>query len=184
LEEASTEQRMMQPMAATNRRFGVVSLLTHPNIALAARVLLGCIFIAASIDKAIHPEPFARAVYNYRLLPDAAVNVVALWLPWLELVGGVLLVIGVWVRGSIVVLIGLLVVFLGALGFNLARGLDVACGCFSTRSRDPVTVFTLLRDSLFLLVAVYLFWLYQVRGVESRYSLGRLASFVRPRRSD
>jgi uncharacterized membrane protein YphA (DoxX/SURF4 family) len=171
-------------MASTNGKRGVVSLLTHPNIALAARLLLGCIFIVASIEKVIHPEPFARAVYNYRLLPDAAVNVVALWLPWLELVGGVLLVIGVWLRGSIVVLIGLLVVFLGALSFNLARGLDVACGCFSTRSGDPVTVFTLLRDSLFLLVALYLFWLHQLRGVESRYSLGRLAFFVRPRRSD
>jgi uncharacterized membrane protein YphA (DoxX/SURF4 family) len=181
LEEAFTEQRMRQTMAARNGRLRVGSLLTHPNIALAARLLLGCIFIAASIDKVMHPDLFARAVYNYRLLPDGTVNVVALWLPWLELVGGLLLVMGVWVRGSILVLTGLLVVFLGALGFNLARGLDVACGCFSTRSTDPIGVLTLLRDSLFLLVAVYLFWLCELRGVESPYSLRWLASFVRPR---
>ncbi len=170
-------------MAATNRKFSAISLLTHPTVALAARLLLGCIFIAASLDKIVHPEPFARGVYNYRLLPDAAVNVVALWLPWLELMGGALLVVGVWLRGSILVLTGLLVAFLGALGFNLARGLDVACGCFSTRSKDPVTVFTLLRDSVFLLVALYLFWLHQFRGVEPRYSLGRLFSLGRLRRS-
>lgn len=170
-------------MASTNGKRGVLSLLTHPTVALAARLLLGSIFIAASLDKVIHPEPFARAVYNYRLLPDVAVNVVALWLPWLELMGGALLVVGVWLRGSILVLTGLLVAFLGALGFNLARGLDVACGCFSIRSKDPVTVLTLLRDSLFLIVALYLFWVYQFRGVESRYSLERLLSLARPRRS-
>lgn len=167
-----------------NGKRGVLCLLTHPTVGLAVRLLLGCIFVAASIDKVIHPEAFARAVYNYRLLPDVAVNVAALWLPWLELMGGVLLVVGVWLRGSILVLTGLLVVFLGALGFNLGRGLDVACGCFSTRSNDPVTVLTLLRDSLFLLVALYLLWLYQFRGVESRYSLRRLFSLVRLRRSD
>ena len=170
-------------MASTKGKRGVISLLIHPTVALAARLFLGCIFIGASLEKIVHPEAFARAVYNYRLLPDAAVNVVALWLAWLELVGGALLVLGVWLRGSIFVLAGLLVAFLGALGFNLARGLDVACGCFSSRSKDPVTVFTLLRDSLFLLVALYLFWLYQFRGEEPRYSLGRLVSLARRRHS-
>lgn len=161
-------------MAATNGKSGVISLLTHPTLGLAARVVLGCIFIVASLDKIIHPELFARTVYNYQLLPEVAVNVVALWIPWLELVGGVLLLLGLWVQGSVFLLTGLLLVFLGALGFNLARGLDVACGCFSTTSKDPVTALTLLRDSLFLVVALYLFWFHQVRGMEARVSPGRL----------
>jgi uncharacterized membrane protein YphA (DoxX/SURF4 family) len=163
-------------MAATNDRSGVIALLTHPRFALGARVVLGCIFIVASLDKIIHPELFARTVYNYQLLPEVAVNVVALWIPWLELVAGVCLVLGLWVRGSVLVLIGLLVVFLGALGFNIARGLDVACGCFSTTSKDSVTALTLLRDSLFLVVALYLFWFHHVRGMEPRFFLGRPVS--------
>jgi uncharacterized membrane protein YphA (DoxX/SURF4 family) len=157
-------------MAATNGRSGVSTLLTHPTLALAARVALGSIFIVASLDKIIHPELFARTVYNYQLLPEVAVNFVALWIPWLELVGGVLLLLGLWVQGSVFLLTGLLLVFLGALGFNLARGLDVACGCFSTGTKDPMTALILLRDSLFLVVALYLFWLHHVRGVESRFS--------------
>jgi len=157
-------------MVATNGRSRAIALLTHPRIALAARVVLGCIFIVASLDKIIHPELFARTVYNYQLLPEVAVNVVALWIPWLELVAGACLLLGLWVRGSVLLLAGLLVVFLGALGFNLARGLDVACGCFSTRSKDSVTALTLVRDSLFLLVALYLFWFHQVRGMEARFS--------------
>jgi uncharacterized membrane protein YphA (DoxX/SURF4 family) len=157
-------------MAAANGKSRIIALLTHPTLALAARVVLGCTFIVASLDKIIHPELFARAVYNYQLLPEVAVNVVALWIPWLELVGGVFLLLGFWTPGSVLFLTGLLLVFLGALGFNLARGLDVACGCFSTSSKGPVTALTLLRDSLFLVVALYLLWFHHVRGMESRFS--------------
>jgi uncharacterized membrane protein YphA (DoxX/SURF4 family) len=151
-------------MAATNGKSKSIALLTHPRLALAARVILGCIFIVASLDKIIHPELFARTVYNYQLLPEVAVNVVALWIPWLEMVAGLCLLLGFWVRGSVLLLTGLLLVFLGALGFNLARGLDVACGCFSTTSKNSVTALTLLRDSLFFVVAVYLFWFHHVQG--------------------
>ena len=157
-------------MTAVDGKSRVIALLTHPALALAARVVLGSIFIVASLDKIIHPDLFAQTVYNYQLLPEVAVNVVALWVPWLELVGGVLLLLGLWVQGSVFLLTGLLLVFLGALGFNLARGLDVACGCFSTSSKGPVTAFTLLRDSLFLVVALYLLWFHHVRGMESRFS--------------
>ncbi|UCE84150.1 MAG: DoxX family membrane protein [Deltaproteobacteria bacterium] len=150
------------------------SWLSHPTTALVARVILACVFIVASLDKIKHPDSFAEAVFNYQLLPDVAVNLVAIWLPWLELVGGVLLLLGIWVRGSIVVLSGLMVVFLGALGVNLARGLDIHCGCFISDSADPITVLTLFRDGFFLLLGLYLFWLYQIRRVEAKFSLVRI----------
>jgi len=150
------------------------SWFSHPSIAFVARMILGCIFVYASLDKLRHPDIFAEALYNYQLLPDAAINLVAIWLPWLELVSGGLLVLGLWVRGSILVLSGLMIVFLAALGINLARGLDINCGCFVTQSTDPMTVFTVFRDALFLLLALYLIWLYQIRGIEDRFSLTRV----------
>jgi uncharacterized membrane protein YphA (DoxX/SURF4 family) len=145
--------------------------LTHPNTALVARTVLACIFIYASVDKINRPYLFAEAVYNYRLLPDAAVNLVAIWLPWLELGSGVLLLLGTWVRGSTLVLSCLMAVFVAALGINVARGLDISCGCFTVESTNPLTILTLFRDSFFLLVALYLFWFYQIRGGETRLSL-------------
>ncbi|MEE9122703.1 MAG: MauE/DoxX family redox-associated membrane protein [Syntrophobacteria bacterium] len=150
------------------------SWLSHPNAALAARVVLGCVFIYASLDKIRHPDLFAEAVYNYQLLPEVAVNLVAVCLPWLELLSGVLLILGLWVRGSVLVLSGLLLVFLGALGINLARGLDIHCGCFTTQSAHTMTVLDLFRDFLFLLLAFYLFWLHQIRGIETRFSLAQV----------
>jgi uncharacterized membrane protein YphA (DoxX/SURF4 family) len=148
--------------------------LTHPNTALVARVVLGCIFIYASLYKIRHPDLFAETVYNYQLLPDLLVNLVAIWMPWLELFGGGLLIFGLWVRGSVLLLNGLLVLFLGALGISLARGLDIHCGCFGARSDHSMSIVTLLRDSVFLLLGLYLFWLYQIRRVDKRFSLGRL----------
>jgi uncharacterized membrane protein YphA (DoxX/SURF4 family) len=150
------------------------SWLTHPITAFVLRIVLGCVFIYASLDKIRHPDLFAEAVYNYQLLPEVAVNLVAICLPWVELLSGSLLVLGLWMQGSILILSGLMVVFIGALGINLARGLDVHCGCFITQSTDPITILTLFRDSLFLLLAFYLFWLYQIRGIETRFSLNRV----------
>jgi uncharacterized membrane protein YphA (DoxX/SURF4 family) len=151
-----------------------VSWLSHPTTAVVARIVLGGIFVYASLDKLRHPEIFAEALYNYQLLPDAAINLVAIWLPWLELLSGGLLILGLLVPGSIMVLSGLMLVFLGALGINLARGLDIHCGCFVTQSTDPMTVFTLFRDALFLLLAFYLIWIYQIRGIEDQFSLARV----------
>ncbi|MDH3851011.1 MAG: hypothetical protein OEV09_08130, partial [Deltaproteobacteria bacterium] len=44
--------------------------LTHPITALVLRIVLGWVFIYASLDKIRHPDLFAEAVYNYQLLPE------------------------------------------------------------------------------------------------------------------
>ncbi len=161
-------------MTSTNGKIGLTTWLTHPITAFVLRMFLGCVFIYASLDKIRHPDLFAEAVYNYQLLPEMAVNLVAICLPWLELLSGILLVLGLWMEGSILILSGLMVVFIGALGINLARGLDVHCGCFITQSSDPITILTLFRDSLFLLLAFYLFWLYQMKRVQVKFSLSKV----------
>jgi uncharacterized membrane protein YphA (DoxX/SURF4 family) len=59
-------------------------------------------------------------------------NLVAVTLPWIELLAGLLLVAGVWRRESALVIALLLVVFLVAAASVLARGIDVEnCGCVS-----------------------------------------------------
>ena len=128
---------------------------------LGARTILGIVFIYASIDKVLHPEAFARAVYNYQILPDFLINLAAIILPWLELILGLFLIIGLFREGSACVASLLLVVFFGAIVFNLARGLDIHCGCFrtSTDSTNNAPMgWYVLRDGLFLLSAFYLLY--------------------------
>ena len=126
-------------------------------IILVARLFLGGVFVFASIDKILHPAAFAEAVYNYQVLPDSLINLAAIVLPWLELVLGSLLIIGVWLPGSVIVSNLLLLTFIGVLIYNTSRGLDIHCGCFSTEpSGDPLSIWTIARDAFFLVPAVYL----------------------------
>jgi len=129
-------------------------------ITLLSRLFLGGIFVYASADKILHPVSFAEIVYNYQVLPDVLVNLTALLLPWIELLIGLALILGFWPAGAIVISNLLLLIFFSALLFNLVRGLDIDCGCFTSSmgssSGDPM-VWYLFRDGFFLLVGVFLF---------------------------
>jgi len=124
------------------------------------QIALGAVFVAAAIPKIADPPAFAHMIYNYRLMPGGLVNALALVMPWIELVVGILLVAGVWRREAALVAAALLLVFLGAIGWNLARGHAVDCGCFDVRSagKTPEQLLTemkwvLLRDVGLLLLA-------------------------------
>jgi uncharacterized membrane protein YphA (DoxX/SURF4 family) len=99
---------------------------------LAIRVVLGAIFIYASIDKIIHPDAFARIIHNYRLFPPAIINIIAIITPWIEILAGTLLIIGWKYRAANLIIFGMLVAFIIALSISYARGININCGCFST----------------------------------------------------
>lgn len=123
------------------------------------RWVLGGIFALASVDKILHPQAFAELIYHYQILPGALINLTALTLPWLELLLGVLLISGWWLRPAVILTNLLLVAFFGALLYNLARGLDIHCGCFSTSTQgDPAQLWYVIRDSSFLIMGAYLFF--------------------------
>lgn len=127
-----------------------------------ARLVLGIVFLYASYDKILHPAAFAASVYNYHILPDIFINITAIVLPWLELALGGFLVMGIWLEGSVVMSSLLLILFMGAMLFNMARGLNIHCGCFSAASQGTMDIWTVLRDFAFLFVSLFLtialFW--------------------------
>jgi uncharacterized membrane protein YphA (DoxX/SURF4 family) len=113
---------------------------------IAARILLGLIFVYAAYSK-LHFNGgwhlrdyyflFAMGIDSYRMLPLGAVEWMARILPWLELGLGMLLVIGVGVRWAGLLLTALLVVFMIALAHAALGGLEINCGCFGTNSVKP-----------------------------------------------
>jgi len=132
-----------------------------------ARFFLGGVFVYASYGKILHPDAFSEAVFNYQILPDHLVNLTAIILPWLELMAGLCLIIGWWIPGAVVIVNGLLLVFISASFFNLARGLDVNCGCFSGGILGTTsTRFAILRDTFFLAVSFFL--IYMVFFIEKK----------------
>lgn len=123
------------------------------TIAVILRLALAAIFIYASIDKTLHPADFAAIVKDYKVLPNSLINLTAIILPWLELVLGVLLVLGRWQEGTLLLVNLLLVVFWSTLVFNYIRGVDVGCGCFSTQASESSSmVWYMVRDGFFVLL--------------------------------
>ncbi len=123
------------------------------SLFLCLRILLGALFIAASIDKMVHPAEFAKIVHNYQILPDNLVNLVAIVLPWIEAIIGLFILSGFWLPGATVLANVFLVAFFSALIYNVARGIDIHCGCFSTRvTGEPHTAWYLVRDLFFLIL--------------------------------
>ena len=127
------------------------------------RIILGVIFIYASYDKISHPKAFAEVVYNYQILPNKLINLTAIFLPWFEIMIGVFLIVGFWMLGTVIWCNTLLVAYTGALGFNLARGLDVNCGCFSTTKGRSISIETILWDAAFLALSGYLFFFVSIK---------------------
>jgi uncharacterized membrane protein YphA (DoxX/SURF4 family) len=85
------------------------------------------------------------------MLPDTFINFMALTLPWLEIVCGVLIVVGVFTRGSALLIGFMLLVFIIAISFALLRGLDISCGCFSSGGENTghgIALDLLFRDIL------------------------------------
>lgn len=128
------------------------------------RILLGGVFVWASTYKILHPAAFAGVIANYQLLPDAWVNGFAVTLPWLELLLGFFLIFGIWLPGAVVLSNLLLVVFSGALLFNVARGLDIHCGCFTSDTMgNPKTTWYLIRNAALITVAACLLFKVVIR---------------------
>ena len=125
-------------------------------IELAARIVVGLVFLLYGLDKITRPDNFARAIANYRLLPEALVNLVAVTLPWVECVCGLLLLAGQWVRSAALVSAFLLGVFVVAVSITLARGLDIACGCLDADAGRKVGMKLLVEDLLLLGAAAVL----------------------------
>jgi uncharacterized membrane protein YphA (DoxX/SURF4 family) len=130
------------------------------HFALAARLILGGVFIYASWDKILNPAAFAEAVFKYQLLPSQLINLMALILPWLELILGVLLLSGFWLSGAALGVNLLMIVFLSAIIFNAARGLDIPCGCFSTEATaSGLSGWIVLRDVFFFCLSCFLLFI-------------------------
>ena len=98
------------------------------------RLIIGGVFLYASIDKLFNPEDFAKAIKAYDILPLSLVNVLAIVLPYIEFVTGIFLIFGVYKKGSSAVISLILVIFIIALTRAYALGLDINCGCFSLES--------------------------------------------------
>jgi uncharacterized membrane protein YphA (DoxX/SURF4 family) len=96
------------------------------------RVLLALIFLIFGGMKLFDTHAFVENVANFQISPfDTAPYDMwlAYFLPPLEVLVGVCLLTAFWMRGALVVSLGMVLAFLVGIGTVWSRGLNIDCGC-------------------------------------------------------
>ena len=143
-------------METTQMQNPLVRFFSRKEIALLLRLVLGVVFVWASIHKVQHPELLAATSRSYEIIPVSLSNLFALFLAWSELFAGVFLIVGVFTRQAALVVTLLLAMFIIAIIATLVRGMVIDCGCFDEKGH-PVDFVVLGRNFLLMLVAVLVY---------------------------
>jgi uncharacterized membrane protein YphA (DoxX/SURF4 family) len=145
--------------------------LTSPWLTIRVQIALGVIFVVAALPKIIDPPSFAHMIYNYHLVSGSLINLMALVMPWIELLCGLALILGIWQATARSIIGALLITFVLAIAINLARGNAIDCGCFDVSAADKTRDerladmrWVILRDLGLLLMVAQLWW--AARNVE------------------
>lgn len=114
-------------------------LLLHPLVVWGLRLAVAAILLYAAVQKVWMPLEFARLLKEYHLLPDQFLNLVAVMLPWIEIVCGLCFLSGLWLVGAAVLLSIMNTTFAVAIAYRAwlimsATGVDFFnlsfdCGC-------------------------------------------------------
>jgi putative oxidoreductase len=125
---------------------------------LLVRIVLGALFIFAGATKAYDPGAFAIEIQRYNLVPWMPAALASIYLPWLEIILGALLIVKRFEQGALLLIGCLLLVFTSALASATFRGLGIDCGCFGKAFAATGTIFPLVRNIVLLGLTVFL-WL-------------------------
>ena len=120
--------------------------LAHPMLVVACQLVVAIVFLWAAVGKIGDAGGFARQIHHYRLVPVPLENLMAMTLPWIELMAALAILLRVRPRAGAMVSAGLMAVFVAAVAAAVARGLDIECGCFGTADAGRVGVAKLIEN--------------------------------------
>ena len=133
------------------------NILENQYLNLAVRLVVGFLFVYAGIGKAADPNSFVKEIINYQIMPYSILNIMALSLPWIEVISGIFLMAGVRIKANSVIIGALLIVFIAAVSIAFARGLKINCGCFAGKVEE-VGWRKIIENTSSLIGCVYLYF--------------------------
>lgn len=116
----------------------VARVISSPLLIRVCRIGIGLVMLAAALGKIGDPGAFSTQIHHYHLVPVGAENLLAVLLPWVELLAGLSLVLGPHARSGAWLSAAMMAVFTLAVSTAVARGLDIECGCFGTADASHV----------------------------------------------
>jgi uncharacterized membrane protein YphA (DoxX/SURF4 family) len=136
----------------------------------AIRWTLGIVFFYAGGSKLMDPQAFAVLIEAYGLVPEALLMPLAVFLPALEVVAAIGLLLDL--RGALAAVTALLMIFMAILAYGIRMGLDVDCGCFVPEDPEARAFHGLrpaiYRDLLMMAGALFLYWWRSSRSLKPK----------------
>ena len=136
------------------------SRLLKRRILLILRLAIGAMFVVAGAMKLWDLPHFIAVVAKFKMLPGPMVSSTGIYLPWLEIVSGVAVILYSRRRGVLLVPTLLVIVFLAAIISAWARGLEISCDCFGSGIEYAPGIWHVLSDvailSILLVLAIAL----------------------------
>jgi len=143
---------MNQPTAMKHRSAWLATVL---------RVALGGLFVFAAMMKLAELQQFAFAVKAFAILPDHLSHLAAFVVPWIELIAGIGLLLGLWTRPAALVIGAMLAAFIAGIVSVIVRDLDVTCSCFGkfeVPCTGPVGLCHVIRNLVLLALSLGVMW--------------------------
>ena len=158
------------PVASSYSAAWIARAWNHPAhgfISVPIRLIVGVTFLIAAWPKLVAAEDFAWSIAMYQMMTPRYVHLLAIILPMVELIAAIAFITGFRVRGTAVVMCGMLVMFILALSYAFVHEIEMtSCGCFSpagaramSEHRDTVGTSLLWRDVWMLIGCGYV-WLF------------------------
>lgn len=104
------------------------------------------------------PVNFAESIANYKVLNVWLSYWGAVFIPALEMVLGLMLLLDLWIKEAVELAAGLFIIFDIMIIQATARGLNISCGCFSASQNGPIDLWKILENTILtILIFVTLF---------------------------
>ncbi len=129
-------------------------------VSLAARLYLGGMLLVAGIIKLGNLAKFALDINAYHLVPYAWTKILGYSIPPIEVLVGLLVLAGAFIRVSAALGALLMAVFIFSIAWVWAKGYSIDCGCFGTGGQVAAGQTTypqdIIRDTLALIGGLWL----------------------------
>ena len=118
------------------------------------RIYLALVFILSGLDKISNLSAFATSIENYDILPIQIINLIAIVIPWIEVITGALLLLGFYIKENSIIIGSLLGVFTLAVLSAVLRNLDIDCGCQGTFDGQKVGILKIIENVSLIIVSI------------------------------
>ncbi len=134
---------------------GTRSLFRTANLHRGLCISVGGLFVYAGLIKAMDIQGFLATIMGYQLTGPFSSKVIACGLPYIEILSGGLLIIGIKEKEVLIIITVLTCLFTGVIWYAMHIKLQIPCGCFAQGKPPGNLMLLITRNLCIIIVCLY-----------------------------